>query len=49
MKKFWIILILAIVLAHNTLNYITLKTIELRLEQQEVIYTEILKAILGGR
>ena len=49
MKKFWIVLILAITIAYNTLNYITLKTIELRIEQQEVIYTEILKAILGGR
>ena len=49
MKKFVVILIIAITLAYNTLNYITLKSIELRVEQQEVIYTEILKAILGGR
>lgn len=49
MKKFWVVLIVAVILAYNTLNYITLKSIELRVEQQEVIYTEILKAILGGR
>ena len=49
MKKFWIVLICATVIAYNTLNYITLKSIELRVEQQELIYTEILKAILGGR
>ena len=49
MKKFVVILILAITLAYNTLNYITLKSIELRLGQQEVIYTDILKLILGGR
>lgn len=49
MKKFVVVLILATIVAYSTLNYITLKTIELRLEQQEVIYTEILKAILGGR
>jgi hypothetical protein len=49
MKKFWIVLIVAVILAYNTLNYITLKSIELRVEQQEVIYTEILKDILGGR
>ena len=49
MKKFWIVLTVAVILAYNTLNYITLKSIELRVEQQEVIYTEILKAILGGR
>ena len=49
MKKFWIVLILAIIIAYNTLNYITLKSIELRVEQQELIYTDILKIILGGR
>ena len=49
MKKFVVVLILAITLAYNTLNYITLKSIELRLGQQEVIYTDILKLILGGR
>ena len=49
MKKFVVILILEITLAYNTLNYITLKSIELRLGQQEVIYTDILKLILGGR
>ena len=49
MKKFVVILILAITRAYNTLNYITLKSIELRLGQQEVIYTDILKLILGGR
>ena len=49
MKKFWIVLICAIVIAYITLIYITLKSIELRVEQQEVIYTQILKAILGGR
>ena len=49
MKKFWIILICAIVIAYNTLNYITLKSIELRVEQQELIYTDILKILLGGR
>ena len=49
MKKFWIVLICAIVIAYNILNYITLKSIELRLGQQEVIYTDILKVILGGR
>ena len=49
MNKFVIVLIIAITLAYNTLNYITLKTIELRVEQQELIYTDILKTILGGR
>lgn len=49
MKKFVVILLIAITLAYSTLNYITLKSIELRLGQQEVIYTEILKSILGGR
>ena len=49
MKKFVVILIIAITLAYNTLNYITLKSIELRLGQQEAIYTDILKVILGGR
>ena len=49
MKKFVVVLIIAIALAYNTLNYITLKSIELRVEQQEVIYTEILKSVLGGR
>lgn len=49
MKKFVVILLIAITLAYNTLNYITLKSIELRLGQQEVIYTDILKVILGGR
>ena len=49
MNKFVIVLIIAITLAYNILNYITLKTIELRVEQQEVIYTEILKSVLGGR
>ena len=49
MKKFWIVLVCAIVIAYNTLNYITLKSIELRVEQQEIIYTDILKILLGGR
>ena len=49
MKKFWIVLICAIVKAYNTLIYITLKSIELIVEQQELIYTDILKIILGGR
>ena len=49
MKKFCIVLICAIVIAYNTLNYITLKSIELRVEQQEIIYTDILKILLGGR
>lgn len=49
MKKFWIVLICATVIAYNTLNYITLKSIELRVEQQELIYTDILKILLGGR
>ncbi len=49
MKKFVVVLVIAIALAYNTLNYITLKSIELRVEQQEVIYTEILKSVLGGR
>lgn len=49
MKKFVVVLIIAITLAYNVLNYITLKSIELRLGQQEVIYTDILKVILGGR
>ena len=49
MKNFVVVLIIAITLAYNTLNYMTLKSIELRVEQQEVIYTEILKSVLGGR
>ena len=49
MKKFVVILIIAITLAYNILNYITLKSIELRVEQQEIIYTDILKILLGGR
>ncbi len=49
MNRFVIVLIIAITLAYNTLNYITLKTIELRMGQQEIIYTDILKNILGGR
>ena len=49
MKKFWIVLICAIVIAYNTLNYITIKSKELRVEQQEIINTEILKILLGGR
>ena len=49
MKKFWIVLICATVIAYNILNYITLKSIELRVEQQELIYTDILKILLGGR
>ena len=49
MRKFWIILIVAIIIEYNTLNYITLKSIELRVEQQEIIYTDILKILLGGR
>ena len=49
MKKFWVVLICAIVIAYNTLNYITLKSIDLRVEQQDIIYTDILKILLGGR
>ena len=49
MKNFVVVLIIAITLAYNTLNYMTLKSIELRVEQQDVIYTEILKSVLGGR
>ena len=49
MNKFVVVLIIAITLAYNTLNYMTLKSIELRVEQQDVIYTEILKSVLGGR
>lgn len=49
MTRFVLVLIVAITMTYNTLNYITLKSIELRAEQQEVIYTELLKEILGGR
>lgn len=44
-----VVLVILIFLVYHTMSFITLKSIESRLETQEVIQTDTLKEVMGGR